>query len=28
VLSWDDAVGRLPAQGSRTSTEGGIVFEP
>src|SRR6516165_11881247 len=26
VLSWDDAVGRLPAQGSRTSTEGGTVF--
>src|SRR6516162_9661998 len=26
VLSWDDAVGRRPAQGSRTSTEGRIVL--
>ena len=26
VLSWDDAVGRRPGQGSRTSTEGGAVF--
>src|SRR6516162_2169134 len=26
VLSWDDAVGRRPAQGSQTSTEGGTVF--
>src|SRR6516164_2748816 len=26
VLSWDDGVGRRSAQGSRTSTEDGIVF--